>query len=400
MAYVKSVKGGIKCSEHLGSAIEYITKPSKAFKIEYLNCQKGSPYQVSEQFYLTQIINNKANGRIHAHHFEQSFSPDENITPELAFKIGKEFAKKVFPSYQVVMSTHIDKDHIHNHFVVNAINTVGNRYLDNISTLKILRNESDELCRKYNLNVINESDKKFKGIDQTTYQLGIRGKSWKINLTKDLNEALKVCKSKSEFIKFMESRDYIVKYQNVHITFQKIGEKKGIRTKKLAEEFGQKFSKENIDKVLGVSQSFNNDEISNKPKTKSKTSTYKYKNEYERLEEKFFERKPPMSFSVTEQWIYSSVQFKINPLLFTLKLLKYLFLKNKFKRHNKPKNNSVTYSKQPIRQAALSNKEIYACRGNISYKDLKSAPGRTASIKIYTWQLPKLLSQPFFILHT
>lgn len=398
MAYVKSVhkkisgvksstESGIKNSSYMYSAIEYVRNTEKADLIYYSNCTQGDTAEIARQFQITRLLFNK-DEKILAHHYVQSFSPEDNISTEQAHEIGKRLVDKIAPGFQVVMATHIDKDHIHNHFIINSVNPItGNKYRDNTSAIQFARKESDKLCKEYCISVIDKNNNSFKGIDQTTYQLGIKGKSWKFNLVKDLDDALMVCKNKSEFIKFMESRDYSVKYKDIHITFQKNGEKKGIRAKRLSEQFGKKYSKENIDKVLGVVPN-----VLPEYKLKKRTTNTVYRNEYEKLEQKYFEVNQPMTFTPSESWTMSKALFSSNPLLFTLKIIRHIFIKSKNRHYNKDKNK---YLKQKPKQI-ISNKDIYACKCNISYKQLKSAPGETAQIKIYAWQLPKLVSQPFF----
>ncbi len=389
------ITGGIKSFSHIKNAIDYILNPSKSAYSSFVNCHYGTGYDVSIQFKNIRELFGK-NDKILAHHYVQSFAPDDNVTPEQAFEIGKRLVEKIAPGFQVVISTHIDKDCIHNHIIINSVNTLtGQKYQANNSSLAFARAESDKLCREYQLSVIDKKNK-FKGIDQTTYQLGVKGKSWKFNLVKDLDEALECCKTKDEFITFMESKNYTIKYKDIHITFQKNGEKKGIRADTLAKQFGAKYSKKNIDKILGVVPEITKEEyIQQKENTKvakTKRKPVKYKNEYERLEEKHFERNPPMTFSENESSFFSKILFAKNPLQFTLRLIWYLFLKKQKKQRRKSKWN---FSKQaPIR--TITTKKIYTSKSNISYKQLKSAPGETAQIKIYAWQLPRLLSQSFF----
>lgn len=206
------ITGGIKSFSHVKNAIEYILNPSKSAYSSFANCYSGTSYDISIQFKNIRELFNK-NDKILAHHYVQSFAPDDNITPEQAFEIGNRLAEKMAPGFQVVVSTHIDKDCIHNHIIINSVNPItGLKYTADNTSLAFAREESDKLCREYNLSVI-EKDKqnKFKSIDMTTYKLGVKGKSWKIKLTSDLDEALECCKTKDEFIKFFEERDYTIK---------------------------------------------------------------------------------------------------------------------------------------------------------------------------------------------
>ncbi len=394
MAYVKTVKGGIKSAEHLYCAINYILDKDKSSVSSFYNCPQGDTADITQHFQITRLLWNKDN-KIISHHLVQSFSPEDDITPQKANEIGLELIQKIAPGYQVVISTHIDKGHIHNHFIINSVNPItGNKFFDNESMLGFARSESDKICKAHNISVIDNTISKYDGIDQTTYQLGIKGKSWKIQLVKDLDDALTVCKSKDEFIRFMESRDYSVKYKDIHITFQKKGEKKGIRAKRLSAQFGEKYSKQNIDRILGVTPSAEIQSVisvkQHSEKKKRKKTTYK--NEYERLEENYFKQNSPMTFNSSESWLMSGVLFRQNPFKFTLNVIRYLFLKKK--KYHRKKYSTKHFSKQTI--SPVSKKEIFSCKGNISYEMLKSAPGKTAQIKIYAWQLPKLFSQGFF----
>ena len=384
------ITGGLKSETHIRNSIDYILTPSKTAYSSLINCCDGTTYEIANQLKNIRELFGK-NNKILAHHYVQSFSPDDNITPKQAFEIGKSLVDKIAPGFQVIISTHIDKKHIHNHIIINSVNPrTGQKYTANNSSLAFAREQSDRLCRKYNLSVIDNSNKKkYRSIDSTTYQLGLKGKSWKINLITDLDKALEVCKSKDEFINFMESRDYSVKYKDVHITFQKNGEKKGIRAKRLSEQFGEKYSKENIDKTLGVVPKHSLECVPQKKKRKQ----VKYKSEYERLEENHFKRNPPPTFNEVDSWTMSRDLFTTNPFRFTIKLLKLLFLKNKNKYCKKRKLKS--YPKQTLKRNTTIN-EICTSKGNISYKQLKAAPGETAQIKIYAWQLPRLLTQSFF----
>lgn len=90
-----------------------------------------------------------------AYHVIQSFAPGE-VTPETAHEIGIKLAERMWGDrFEVVVSTHLDHEHIHNHFVFNSVSFVdGKKYNDNIKNLYKLREVSDELCREYKLSVV------------------------------------------------------------------------------------------------------------------------------------------------------------------------------------------------------------------------------------------------------
>ena len=118
MAYVKSISNPIKKNISVTKAIYYALNKSVFSYTE--NCF-GTPLEITTDFERTRILFNQDKGRI-AHHYVQSFSPNDDVTPEQAHQIGIEFLKKVFPNYQIALGTHIDKDHIHNHFIINSCN--------------------------------------------------------------------------------------------------------------------------------------------------------------------------------------------------------------------------------------------------------------------------------------
>ena len=97
----------------------------------------------------------KQKEKVRVHHYVQSFSPDEKLSAEEAHQICLEWAEKVFGNkYQVLVSTHIDKDHIHNHFAVSAYSLNGNQWLANLKSLRKCRRISDAISREHGLSII------------------------------------------------------------------------------------------------------------------------------------------------------------------------------------------------------------------------------------------------------
>ena len=112
-----------------------------------------------------------------------------------------------------------------------------------------MRSESDKLCRQHGLTVIQKQSG-LRGIDQATQKLAEKGKSWKVELCRALDEAVKQCSRKKEFIAFMKRKGFErTRYTDRHITFQKIGETKKIRVNTLAEQFGDYYTKENLERL-------------------------------------------------------------------------------------------------------------------------------------------------------
>ena len=79
--------------------------------------------------------------------YVQSFSPEENITPQKAHEVALEFAEKAWTGYEVLVATHCDAQHIHSHFVINSVSFEnGKKLRQNPNTLKSLRALSDEIA--------------------------------------------------------------------------------------------------------------------------------------------------------------------------------------------------------------------------------------------------------------
>lgn len=149
-------------NSRLDYTIRYIVNPHKTQDgklVSGLNLAADAhdPKGMCQDMQLTKQRFGKTKGRL-AYHMEQSFAPGE-VTAETAHKIGLEFAQQLFgEKYQVVVSTHVDKEHIHNHFIINSVSFVdGRKYHEpNSEYYNRIRKLSDQLCKKYRLSVVEE----------------------------------------------------------------------------------------------------------------------------------------------------------------------------------------------------------------------------------------------------
>ena len=133
---------GLNCTANLDYAYKQMSKVFEKF--------------AKERFCKKSINNGKEKVRLH--HYIQSFKPDE-VSPELAHKIGVEWARKVFgENHQVLVTTHVDKNHIHNHFAVSAYDLDGKKWYGNKTTLKRCRDISDKICKSHGLSVIENQE--------------------------------------------------------------------------------------------------------------------------------------------------------------------------------------------------------------------------------------------------
>lgn len=387
MAIVVTTEEKIMSDVHMCNSIAYLTKDTKVFKVMYNLIVKRTPPEITYELKNTRISFNKDN-KILGHQLVQSFPASDNVSPELAHKIGIELMEKCLSKYQVVMATHTDGNYIHNQYIINSVSPYdGKKFLDNHKTVNLIRRVSDELCLKYGLSILENDDKaKYLGLDAATLNTAKRGSSWKFNLVKDLDEVLEKCKNKNDFIKLFKSKDYDIRFTEKNITFQKHGEKKAIRADTLAKQFGTKYTKANIEKVLNIIS-----DNHNKKDDKSEAKNYStdYYNDIAAEEWKRYEKEYQNKIKFKSNIFFDRVLFSRNPLIFTLRLINYIFRSTKFKTA-KSKNNNHNANHYTIRKFT-DYKKLKQIVGNIPCNLILNSPGEAVRIKLYAWQIAKLL---------
>lgn len=155
----------IKSGTHLSNSLEYITKDIKTANKKYVDSYGcSSDFKLAAAAFESTRLNAVTNkGDNLAWAITQSFSPEDDVYPELALKIGKELMKEFYPNYQYVIATHIDREHIHNHIIMCSVNFVDyHKLTSNKYTLAKLRKVSNEISLKYGLSVITPSEKNDK----------------------------------------------------------------------------------------------------------------------------------------------------------------------------------------------------------------------------------------------
>ena len=180
-----------------------------------INCNADSAYT---EFCNTKKLFAKQDGRQY-YHFVQSFDVDENISPQLAHEIALRFASETekFNGFEIVVSTHCDRDHIHSHFVMNSVNAEnGKKFHINETEVEELMLRSDKLCLEYGLSVVEKSNEKpkAKNMSDREYRSAVKRESWKIRLEAVISNAMTVAKSKEHFIMLMEFEGYKVNFSD------------------------------------------------------------------------------------------------------------------------------------------------------------------------------------------
>ena len=197
----------------LDVAIRYILNGDKTdnqILTAYFNCDPGWAYR---QMMDTKRDVGRTGGRM-AYHIIQSFEPGE-VTPELALEIAKEFVQENLPDYEVVIGTHIDKGHIHNHILFNSVNSQTGKkaHFSERDYYKRIRARSDELCRKHGLSVIEECSG--KASSYVEWLRKSRGQpTFRSMLEADLRDAIEDAATLGDFFVLMEHKGYEIKYGN------------------------------------------------------------------------------------------------------------------------------------------------------------------------------------------
>lgn len=173
-----------------------------------INCNGLNAYK---EFMTTKLANNANNGR-YFYQYVQSFSPKDNVDYDKAHKIALEFAEKAWQGHEVLVTTHCDRNHIHTHFIINSVSfETGKKLRQNPNTLKSLRKLNDEICAKYNVTPLKPYTKtKEKRLSDGEYRMAMKGTSWKFALMFTIDNAMKKCKTKKEFIDEMKKNGYEV----------------------------------------------------------------------------------------------------------------------------------------------------------------------------------------------
>lgn len=219
----------------LGQTLSYTTNDLKTEKQLYVSGINCSYATALEDMMLTKKAFNKMDG-ILAFHAIQSFNPGE-VDAELAHQIGIELANYMWGDrFEVLVATHLDKAHYHNHFVINSVSFKdGKRYYDNRHNYYRLREVSDQLCEKYNLSVIeNPQDTSLHYSEWKC--LKEKKLSERELVRRDVEEAIARARSKKEFFKILEEMGYTLRFGKKYISLKHKDSKRAFRLQNLTKD--------------------------------------------------------------------------------------------------------------------------------------------------------------------
>ena len=238
---IKAIRGT------LSKAIAYILNPEKTDEKLLVSSYGCASETAAREFEWTRKIAEQKGMnpvRIIARHVIQSFEIGE-VTPELAHEIGKQFADEILGGkYEYVLTTHIDKDHVHNHLIFNAVDFVDYHAYKSYKRIYYdMREVSDRLCKENGLSVIPPSQN--KGMDYKEYTEAKRGTSWKQKLKQTIDRLVITAKDYDDFLRLMQEAGYEIK-TGKYISFRAEGQERFTRSKTIGENYTEERIKERI----------------------------------------------------------------------------------------------------------------------------------------------------------
>ena len=217
MATVTFIKYAKQSAGALGGVAAYVAQANKTMQEngqQLVSGQNCTPPLAVWEFLTTRAMHRKESP-VWFYHYVQSFAPSEPVTGELAHEIAKMFAARAWPESEVLIATHIDREHIHSHFIVNSVCFGNGKMLrQGPGTLARLRPISDELCAAHGLSVLPRQETKMQGLGAREYRSATKGESWKLRLMNTIDECMKYAADKDAFVSLMASEGYAVRWEN------------------------------------------------------------------------------------------------------------------------------------------------------------------------------------------
>ena len=231
----------------MSKAIAYILNPEKTDEKLLVSSYGCASETAAREFEWTRKIAEQKGMnpvRIIARHVIQSFEIGE-VAPELAHEIGKQFADEILGGkYEYVLTTHIDKDHVHNHLIFNAVDFVNYHAYKSYKRIYYdMREVSDRLCKENGLSVIPPSQN--KGMGYKEYTEAKRGTSWKQKLKQTIDRLVITAKDYDDFLRLMQEAGYEIK-TGKYISFRAEAQERFTRSKTIGENYTEERIKERI----------------------------------------------------------------------------------------------------------------------------------------------------------
>ena len=221
MAIVEFVNQPNRSYTGMKNFLNYVIHPDKT-RDELVSAVGIIPKNAYQEMVTLKQLMGKTDKRLW-YHFVQSFAPYDNVTPEMAHQIALETAEYFKRQYQIVIATHIDKAHIHTHFVLNTVNIeTGKKYTQSNAQRLEIQALSDSICARHGLSVLSQWQREKRNYKKPgQYRNERKGRGWKAELKNTIDKCLMISCSRDEFIENMKSYGYSVNWSDTrnNITF-------------------------------------------------------------------------------------------------------------------------------------------------------------------------------------
>ena len=175
-----------------------------------INCQ---PQSVYDDFLNTKLLYHKDSG-VMFYHMVQSFPKGEAVDPRRAHEAARRLAE-YFDGCEVLICTHVDREHIHSHCVINSVNfETGKKLHMAKEQIQALMRRNDAICQEMGLPVFDVPTQQARGMSGAEYHPALKGQSWKLRLMNTIDACMKYAADKDAFVSLMESEGYAVCWES------------------------------------------------------------------------------------------------------------------------------------------------------------------------------------------
>jgi len=217
--------------------MDYAMNDAKTEKQIYISGLQCNLRDARSEMALVKRKFGKENG-ILAFHGYQSFKPGE-VTPDTAHEIGVKLAEELWPDHQVIVATHLDKAHLHNHFVVNSVSMTGKKFYATKESYRQMRAASDRLCKEYGLSVITEH-KAYYPKHYAEWDAEQNGQlTWRNSIRTDMDAAVKASMTFQQFISAMKQKGYVLERRGSFLRIKAPGMQRFVRLRSLGAGYSE-----------------------------------------------------------------------------------------------------------------------------------------------------------------
>ena len=175
-----------------------------------INCQ---PQSVYDDFINTKLLYHK-DGGVMFYHMVQSFPKGAAVDPQQAHEAARRLAE-YFDDCEVLVCTHVDREHIHSHCVINSVNfETGKKLHMAKAQIQELMRRNDAICQEMGLPVFDAPTQQTRGMGGAEYHTALKGQSWKLRLMNTIDECMKYAADKDAFVSLMVSEGYAVRWES------------------------------------------------------------------------------------------------------------------------------------------------------------------------------------------